>query len=49
MICHPAVFEFHFRISQGPMLGNAPFHTLAPQAKGVGMELVPHEANDIRF
>jgi hypothetical protein len=49
MICHQAVIEVHFRASQGPMLGCSPFHALAPQPKRVGLKLVPHEANDIRF
>ena len=33
MICHQAVFEFHFNTSQGTVLGRAPFHALAPHPK----------------
>jgi len=33
LICRQAVFEFHYNISQGTVLGHAPFHALAPHPK----------------
>lgn len=49
VICDQAVVKSHFWMPKRPVLGCTPFHSFAPQAKRVGMKLVSHEVNDVRF
>jgi hypothetical protein len=49
MVSDQVVVKFHVRTSQRPVFGRATFHALAPHPKRIGLKLVPHEANDIRF
>ena len=49
VVCHQTVVKFHIWTSQSTVLGDSPFHALAPHQVWARLQLMTHESNDIWF
>ena len=49
VIGNSMIVKLHVGAAQCPVFGCAAFHALAPHPKRTGLQLVPHEANDVRL